>query len=388
MTHNPSFNESAHRATEFALRERVKELACLYEMVGILTQPDASIDQRMARVVGLLPRAWQHPESAIARITLDGAVHQTSDFDHADHVQQAEIRIAGIERGRVEVGYPADALPASMTDPFLAEERSLIENVAHQIAVHVERYEIETHRRMLEDQLRHADRLATIGQLASGVAHEMNDPLSGILGFAQLALKAPDVPPRVAEDLNEIVAASLRAREIVKKLLLFARQTPPQKSPTDLNAIIQDALVLLEAGCDKPGVQLVQQLAADLPPIEADPVQMRQVIVNLAVNAIQAIAVDGIVTVETRVEDGRVVLSVADTGQGMSPETQNRIFTPFYTTKDVGEGTGLGLSVVHGIVAAHGARIEVDSALGVGSRFVVRFAVADEARHAEEGKRQ
>jgi signal transduction histidine kinase len=228
---------------------------------------------------------------------------------------------------------------------------------------------------MLEEQLRHADRLATIGQLAAGVAHEMNEPLSNVLGFAQLALKAPGTPQPVVDDLREIVSASLRAREIVKKLLLFARQTPPKKTSTNLNELVEDALFLLEAGCETQGIKIIRRLTADLPTIEADPVQIRQVLVNLTVNAMQAIATEGTVTVETKAEDQLVVLSVTDTGHGMSPEILSKIFSPFFTTKDVGEGTGLGLSVVHGIVTAHGGTIDAESRGGSGSRFIVRLPV-------------
>lgn len=232
---------------------------------------------------------------------------------------------------------------------------------------------------MLEEQLRHADRLATIGQLAAGVAHEMNEPLSSILGFAQLALKVPAAPQPVVTDLREIVAASLRAREIVKKLLLFAHQAPPQKTPINLNEIVADALFLLEAGCERQGIQLMRHLAPDLPRVNADPIQIRQVVVNLTNNAMQAIEAEGIVTVETGAEDQHVVLSVTDTGHGMSPQIRSKIFSPFFTTKDVGEGTGLGLSVVHGIVTSHDGTIEAESHEGKGSRFTVRLPIARDA---------
>ncbi len=371
--------------TEQALRERMKELDCLYEMVDILVNPNASVAERMAGVVERLPRAWQFPEIAIARITLDDIVYQSANFVDIDYSQGADIVIDGHTRGVIEVGYRSADLPEQANNPFLDEERKLIENIAHQIAVHVQRHEIELRQKELEAQVQHADRLATIGQLASGVAHEMNDPLSGILGFAQLALKAPNIPPTVEEDLNEIVAASLRAREIVKKLLLFARQTPPQKSRVALNPIVEDALFLLEAGCDRPGIKWVRELCDNLPTIDADPVQVRQVIVNLAVNAMQAVARDGTVTVQTETDDSEVMLTVTDTGCGMRAEMIEKIFTPFFTTKDVGEGTGLGLSVVHGIVTAHGGTIDIDSEVDRGTRFTVRFAASNNSEHERPG---
>jgi two-component system NtrC family sensor kinase len=132
-------------------------------------------------------------------------------------------------------------------------------------------------------------------------------------------------------------------------------------------------MFLLEAGCENPGVRFVRRLGAGLPEIEADPVQIRQVVTNLVINAMQAIQVDGTVTVGTEVDHEAVVLSVEDTGSGMTPDVRRRIFDPFFTTKDVGQGTGLGLAVVQGIVAGHGGTIEVESEPSRGSVFRVRL---------------
>jgi two-component system NtrC family sensor kinase len=356
------------------LRERMKELSCLYTVTQIIAETDLSRKERIQKIVMELPRAWRHPDNAVARITLDDEAFESSGYECVGALQRSDLVIEGVRRGAVEVGYTA-TLPSDGEDRFFPEERSLLVNIARQVALFITREEGTARRTMLEEQLRHADRLATIGQLAAGVAHEMNEPLSNVLGFAQLALKAPGTPQPVVDDLREIVSASLRAREIVKKLLLFARQTPPKKTSTNLNELVEDALFLLEAGCETQGIKIIRRLTADLPTIEADPVQIRQVLVNLTVNAMQAIATEGTVTVETKAEDQLVVLSVTDTGHGMSPEILSKIFSPFFTTKDVGEGTGLGLSVVHGIVTAHGGTIDAESRGGSGSRFIVRLPV-------------
>lgn len=359
------------------LQERVKELRCLYAVSQIIVDAELPIRDRIRRIVTELPRAWRYPDRAVARVTLDDERIEGPAFERVRAAQQADLVVDGVRRGAFEVGYTS--LPGGDDDPFLPEERSLLENVARQLSLFITREEGVARRAVLEEQLRHADRLATIGQLAAGVAHEMNEPLSSILGFAQLALKAPAVPQQVAEDLREIVDSSLRAREIVKKLLLFARQTPPKKTRINLNEIVEDALFLLEAGCEKQGIHLVRRLAADPPIVEADPIQIRQVLVNLTVNAIQAIAGEGTVTIETQAQAPNVVLAVTDTGHGMSPETLGKIFSPFFTTKDVGEGTGLGLAVVHGIVTSHGGTIDVESRVGQGTRFVVRLPAAGKA---------
>ncbi|HEO71848.1 MAG TPA: PAS domain-containing sensor histidine kinase, partial [Candidatus Hydrogenedentes bacterium] len=233
-------------------------------------------------------------------------------------------------------------------------------------------------------QLLHADRLATLGVLAAGVAHELNEPLGNILGFAQLARKCPDLPEAVARDITKIEAASLHAREIIKKLMVFARQTPPQRVRVDLNEVVEEGLYFFRARCVKAGVQLTCALAPDLPVIMADPAQLNQVLVNLVVNALHAMPDGGALLVETTRVDGQVVLRVQDTGVGMTEATLEKIFVPFFTTKDVGQGTGLGLPVVHGIVTAHGGTIHVDGRQGEGARFEIRFPAAQQAQ-AERG---
>ncbi len=224
---------------------------------------------------------------------------------------------------------------------------------------------------MLQEQLRHADRLATIGQLAAGVAHELNEPLGNILGFAQLAKKSPKLSTQVEKDLKNIETASLYAREIIKKLMTFARQLPPKKVPVNLNDIVTDGIYFFDARCVKADIQLVCRLAPDLPMITADPGQINQALVNLVVNAIQAMPEGGTLTIETRVTETGIGVVVEDTGTGISEDITNQIFVPFFTTKDINEGTGLGLAVVHGIVTSHGGKITVKTEVGKGTRFLI-----------------
>ena len=261
--------------------------------------------------------------------------------------------------------------------PFLSEERKLIDEMARQIRLIVERRQAEEDKLSLYAQLRHADRLATIGMLAAGVAHELNEPLANILGFAQLARKCPGVPGGALRDIEKIEAASIQAREVIHKLLVFARQRPPTKARVNLNRVVKDSLYLLESRCAKEGIQLREELSANLPAITADSGQLGQVVVNLVVNALQATSADGTITISTHVCDGSVCLVVSDTGIGMSEEIIEKIFVPFFTTKDIGQGTGLGLPMVHGIVTGHDGSIRVESKVGSGTRFEIRLPVAD-----------
>jgi signal transduction histidine kinase len=364
----------AHRRAQVELRERVKELTCLYGIAQLVERPEVAQDELLQDIVALLPPAWLHPEIAQARIIVDGRSYMTSGFQGGRHQQSANIVVKGERRGVVEVVYTEDR-PELDEGPFLKEERNLIDAIAHELALIIERKKAEEDKIKLQEQLRHADRLATIGQLSAGIAHELNEPLGNILGFAELAKQVSGMPQQAEQDIQKIVKASLYAREIIRKLMLFARQMPQQNSHVDLNHIVAEALSFFEARFAKDGIKLVRALAANLPAIVADASQLTQVLVNLVVNAIQAMPAGGTLTVKTFVNAGRVALVVEDTGIGMSEEVMKQIFVPFFTTKGVGQGTGLGLPVVHGIVSAHGGSIQVQSQPGQGARFKIRLPI-------------
>lgn len=371
----------ADRRAQAALRERIKELTCLYELDRILSRDELEISEALAAAAAKLPPAWLHAEIASARIKLDDKVYATPGYTEGVHRQVAAITVHNRERGFVEVVY-REQRPTLDEGPFLKEERSLIDAIAREIGIFIERREARLEKSRLELQLRHADRLATIGQLAAGVAHELNEPLANILGFAQLVQKTPTIPQQALRDIDRIVRAALHAREIINKLMFFARPKPPTQVSVKLNELVTDGLYFLQSRCSKAGIEIVLDLAPDLPEISADPTQLNQVLVNLIVNAIQAMPQGGKLKVATARKNNKIALIVEDTGVGMTDDVMAHIFIPFFTTKPVGEGTGLGLSVVHGIVTAHHGTINVESELGKGSRFEVILPI----RPLERGK--
>lgn len=365
------------------LRERVKELTCLYGIAQIASNPNISLENKLIEIVRLLPPAWQYPTRACARILIDGQVFQTSRFQEGMHKQKADICIAGRNRGTVEMHY-RNGSNFLQKNPFLHEEKTLINNIAGQVALVIEYEEAMIAKFELSRQLVKADRLAAIGQLAAGVAHELNEPLNTILGFAQLIKKTRNLPDQTRKDLEKIAEASLHARNIIRELLLFARQGKPGSAGVNLNLIIMDDLNLFESLCGKSAVKIRRIIAPDLPEITANKSQIRQVISNLIVNALQAMPEGGKLTLQTSFDATSVHLRVEDTGMGMSNEVKECIFLPFYTTKDVDQGTGLGLSVVHGIVSSHGGQIHVESEKGRGTCFCVTFPRRQEHVSKEE----
>ncbi len=361
-----------YRKAQVKLRERVKELTCLYGIAKIVEQGGLSLKDILQKIVMLLPPAWLYPEISSARIVLDDQTYATPQYKEGVHKQTTKIIWGGSQKGIVEVTY-SEEKPELDEGPFLKEERSLLDTVSREIALIIERTLIEEDKERLQEQLRHADRLATIGQLSAGVAHELNEPIGGILGFAQLLLKDPGLSGQAKKDVEKIMTASLHAREVIKKLMLFARQMPPQKTQVNLNQIVKDGLYFLESRCAKEGIKVVCQLSPSLPDVTADQSQMTQVLVNTVVNAIQAMPKSGKLTIRTLASDKFVSLIVEDTGVGMEKNITNQIFQPFFTTKDVGVGTGLGLSVVYGIVTSHGGSIDVDSKVDRGTRIKIKL---------------
>jgi PAS domain S-box-containing protein len=238
----------------------------------------------------------------------------------------------------------------------------------------------------LERQLQHSQKLEALGTLAGGIAHDLNNTLLPIITLSELCLKdlSDDAPMR--DDLVTIVSAAARARDLVKRVLAFARKQELVKEPVDLAAVLREALRMMRATV--PAAIRIDEQIDEVPMIMGDSGQLHQVIVNLFTNAAQAIGVaPGNITVSLCSDQaGRlaadVLLSISDTGCGMSEETVGRIFEPFYTTKSVGEGTGLGLSVAHGIIVGHGGTIEVRSKLAEGTGFTIRLPISADAKLA------
>lgn len=232
----------------------------------------------------------------------------------------------------------------------------------------------------VQARMAQSEKLASIGRLAAGVAHGINNPLGGILSLTMLALEdlGPDHPLR--GDLETIVKQTLRCREIVKGLLDFSRQSDTRATATDVNTVIENTLALLERQAIFHNIRIERCLEHPLPPVLIDPGQLQEVIINLVLNAVDAMEESGVLTVETRADErvGEVLIRIGDTGKGIAPEDMPFIFEPFFTTKKVGQGTGLGLAIVHGVVTRAGGKVEVTSHPGI-TTFTLRFPVTREA---------
>lgn len=262
---------------------------------------------------------------------------------------------------------------------YSAEDVSALGTLANQIAVAVANARLVadlqrslSELRETQNQLIQAGKLSAVGQLVAGVAHELNNPLTTVKGYAQLLCGQP-LPAEVKRDLRRIDEAAERCRRIVQNLLTFARRHGSEMSMCSINEILDSTMSLHEYRFKVDNIAVKIDLQRDLPRTLADPYQLQQVFVNVISNAQYAMRATsgGTLTVKTRCLDGMIRVSISDTGPGMSPDIQARVFEPFFTTKEVGEGTGLGLSICYGIVEEHGGSIQLESEPGKGATFVI-----------------
>jgi len=240
-----------------------------------------------------------------------------------------------------------------------------------------ERKRAEAELRQQRETLYQSEKMAALGTLSAGIAHEMNNPLGIITTRIEVMLldaEGQHLPPQVVEDLTVLHRASQRVARIAASLRSFARQSPGERGAVDLNAVVEETLLLMQKPLAADNIRIFTTLAGGLPPVHGDANALHQVLMNLVTNAREAMTGGGEIHVETSVmaeRPGWIRLTVADTGPGIPPETMSRIFDPFFTTKR--SGTGLGLSVTYGIIEDHGGRVEVQSPPGGGTTFTLSF---------------
>jgi signal transduction histidine kinase len=246
-----------------------------------------------------------------------------------------------------------------------------------------ERVKWEEEKARLDKQLQLTGRLAAVGELAAGVAHELNNPLAAIQGYAQLLTSKKDLDEVTRKDVDTIYREALRASKITKNLLSFARRHEPEKRLISINEVVEKTLELRAHQMKVNNIELVTELQPDLPRTMADFYQMQQVFMNIVVNAEQAMSEAhgrGRLLVKSEKVGGIIRVSFEDDGPGIPKENLQRIFDPFFTTKDVDKGTGLGLSICYGIVTSHEGNIYARSEQGKGATFVVEIPVVSDAR--------
>ncbi|MEE9554610.1 MAG: ATP-binding protein [candidate division Zixibacteria bacterium] len=388
--------EEKLRGSELRMTERVKELNCLYELSRSVETPGVSLEEILQHCVRIVPPAWQYPDITCARLLLEGREYISDNYQETEWKLSQDLTVAGQVVGSLDVCY-LEECPVADEGPFLKEERNLIRGLTENLQRAIRHKRDEKDSKRLEKNLYQSDKMASIGQLAAGVAHEINNPMGFISSnlntmnkylskltkhFTGDDPKSPESRQQIdlmMEDFGDAIAESLegtvRVKQIVADLKSFSRVDRPGKEYTNINEGIESTLNIvwnqLKYMCK------VEKEFGDIPEIECFPNRINQVFMNLLLNAGQAITGDsGVINIRTWADDSNIHVSIRDSGCGISEKNLKKIFEPFFTTKEVGKGTGLGLSLTYDIVNKHGGTITVDSEVGKGTEFVVTLPIS------------
>ncbi|MBU0616780.1 MAG: PAS domain-containing protein [Planctomycetes bacterium] len=368
----------------YDLDERVREVTCMNKAAQSIRE-HRTLEEVFVDVARLIPSAWQCPEIARGKVHFDGQEFVSDRFEETEWKQTADILVAGERRGSVEVYY-LERRPDQDEGPFLDEERRFINEIARALGEAVERKWAEERIRQHQAELAHISRLSTLGEMAAGIAHGLNQPLFAVLTYAEacrLAISSGrKTPDQVLSDLERISAAATEAGEIVRRLRNFVRKREPSRSTVDVNSLIQSSTPFIEDDIAPNGIQLRLELEPRLPTVLADSLLLQQVVLNLARNAIDAMKCrnDGEreLLIRTSTAGSETIeVVVRDTGPGLSAESVDKLFEPFFTTK--AHGLGLGLSLSRSLVEAEGGRLvaEQNPDRGMTFRFTLPVCAGD-----------
>ncbi|MFC4097872.1 sensor histidine kinase [Euzebyella saccharophila] len=357
-------------STEARLKERVKELTCLYEVTSIIVNADYDdLKSSLDEIVLCLKRGWQFVEDTEVILAYDNFRVQTKDYKPSQVCLYTNIKVFDENSGYIKVTYPENKYQLS---DFLKEEQDLLDNISLTIGHLFERKLVRDREAAIKRQMERADRLHILGEITAGIAHELNTPLANILGFAELlqeAIKDKDA----LRDIEKIMENAIFSREIVKKLMFFACEMPQEMVEIDLIPLAENALKLLQPSFRNKNIRLKKLFSHDSIKMKADTVQLTQVLFNLIMNAIYYSPVEGVIQVDIKKSAKGIQIKIADQGDGIEEKNEDKVFEPFFTTKPMGEGSGLGLSVVHGIISSHQGTIGHEPNKPKGTIFRVDF---------------
>lgn len=353
------------------LKERIKELTCLFEVSSIIVNNDyKELDKTLYSIALSIRKSLQYNAHTIVEIS-SGPFHLiTSALPKKTVFIECPINVFNDPQGFIKIHYPAEKF---VKKDFLIEEKKLLKNVAINVGDMLERVAIRENEAIVKRKMQHADRLSILGEITAGIAHELNTPLANILGFAELLKGKVTENTQNSQDLDKIINSAIFSREVVKKLMFFACEMPQNLGETNIVPVINDAMNLLDPTFTKNEVKYKVNLPEGEVLLKADTIQLTQVIFNLALNAIYFSPKNGLITITLEEGKKKITLKIADEGPGIPAENVQKIFQPFFTTKTVGDGSGLGLSVVHGIIRSHRGTIDYQPNNPTGAIFIINF---------------
>ena len=353
--------------TKENLKERIKELECLYEISTIINQNYDDVNSIFEAVVLSLKKAWRFPYNAIVELKIEDRLFLTDTLPEETVFQYAKIITYKQELGYVKVHYPT---PQFKQENFLQEELILLFTIANEINAFYEKHLSREREALLKQNAARVDRLSILGEITAGIAHELNTPLGNILGYAELILQNK-LEEQTKQDLIKITNAAIYSREIVKKLMFFSCEMPYSMEILEIKPIVTQVLAFLEPKFSKQRVNHILDFENSTLKAQLDNVQFSQVLFNILLNSLYVSPKGSTIKISVTNDATYFYIEIADEGSGISDELKAIVFDPFYTTKPLGEGTGLGLSVVHGIIKSHKGDIKISDNKPKGAIFTI-----------------
>lgn len=337
------------------LKERIKELECLYEISTIINQSGDNVKNTFEAISLSLKKAWRFPYDAIVELKVDEYLVLTDPLPQETIFQYVKILMAKQEFGYIKVHYPASRFTEEV---FLKEELILLFTVANDINAFYEKHLNKEREAIIKQNAARVDRLSVLGEITAGIAHELNTPLGNILGFSEL-ISQKKLDEQTQQDLKKIINAAVYSREIVKKLMFFSCEMPHSMDVFEIKPLVIQVLSFLEPKFKNQGVTYNLNFGNSKLKAQLDTVQFTQVLFNIVLNSLYVSPEGATINIAVTDDDSYFYIEISDQGSGISDEIKSNVFEPFFTTKPLGEGTGLGLSVVHGIIKSHKGDIEI-----------------------------
>ncbi|WP_070786726.1 sensor histidine kinase [Flavobacterium crassostreae] len=356
-------------STEEILQERIKELSCLYAVSSVIVKQEREVEKTLKEICFILKNAWRFSEFAIIELQLDKHYYATTAIPQDTVFQETSILIFNTIKGFLRVHYSSKSF---RQQHFLDEEQKLLNKVALDISAFYERHLNKDKEELLKRSVERVDRLSILGEITAGIAHELNTPLGNILGFAEF-IQERSKEKQSQMDSAKIIKAAIYSREVVKKLMFFSCEMPQNMRFVKIIPIVSEALSLLGPNFKKANLSYEVDFKNLELEAQLDPIQLTQVLFNILINSIYVAPPNTCIQITVYTSKDSFFIEIADQGPGIPEKIKTKIFEPFFTTKPIGEGSGLGLSVVHGIVKSHKGDIGTFNNTPKGTVFQVRL---------------
>lgn len=355
--------------TQEKLNEKINELSCLYEISNLISKSDSVSKETLLNVITSTKKAWKHHKNIIVELQVRDYHLATSKKITSGIYQTSDITIKKVVTGWIKIYYPQE----KYTQKDLNEdEQKLLDTIAIEIGNYIEKYETLERKALLRSSIERMQRLIHLGEMSAGIAHEINNALSNILGFAEL-IKERNTDTEIDHDISIIINSIIYSREIVKKMMFFSNEMPHKIEFQEIKPIFSFALSFLKSNFLRKRIKYLLFFQNENIIAKVDSVQITQVLFNLLLNAIYASPEDSIITIIINSDNDFLYIKIEDQGTGVPGDLKEKIFTPFFSTKPINNGQGLGLSVVNEIITRHNGEILIEDNFPNGAIFTIKI---------------